>query len=811
MKTQLVDARNWSSIKADLINEIQQSGLIGFDIETQDSDRHQGLNDFMKANSKRLVFDVNRTVITGFSWHCDGGDTAYYLNLYHADVENRIPWHEARQILDAKPADAHWICHNAPFEITMMRKSLGYELKDVICTLQMAVSTFNEDQYPIDDMLSCGFGGIQSLLVPISRAFQVLEDAQKPRPEQAELIGQVLSKTSIAGHSYNGLVRELSYGYGLKALSKRFLGYDQTEFKTVLGDKEHMGELTGEEVCSYGADDAWTCVKLLHKFLPLMAAQNEDLINTFFAQENPMIYVYSDIWAEGLKIDQEAVEHHLHLERKDYAEAVRSLHSLIAQQLPYPTGDVMFPAYREKLTKWATTPLPDDPFDLVYTTAGPVSTNWATEKGLKKSPGPNLSYYMAIRSILYDLFGFKVVKQKGKVGSDAKARAKIGENNPEAEEILTAITKLAGIEQRMKLYINPYRQLLDPDTHRVYPVVSSKLNSRRMAMSNPNGMQLAKRGESVYIRGLYLPDQEDHVIVSIDWSQVELVLIGELSGDPGFADAYGQLPYKDLHRKAVADILKKSAEDVTKKERGDIGKTANFGYWYSGALSDTASKMGWSAEEMWEAVDAYRRTFEVAEEWRKEVIIQGRENGFVTLPDGHRRHRFEASYRWQRLWTDRWEAANDLGLNNFGNLFVKRITSRAGNQLVNSMIQGSCATLAKRSIISINKISDLRFRFLMPIHDELVFSVHRDDVVPFIREAKCRMCDHPDIVQNLILDATASVGRTFEPFHPKKAPLGQIELDEAPEILGFKKDQKLSDPEIQCVVEYLFEKEKVEC
>ncbi|SNT41474.1 hypothetical protein SAMN04488078_11583, partial [Antarctobacter heliothermus] len=93
------------------------------------------------------LFTVNRTVVTGFSFFCDEDDTAYYVNLMHADVENRLPWSEAKQILDARREDAHWVCHNAPFEITMMQTSLNYELDNVICTLQMAVSAFNADQY----------------------------------------------------------------------------------------------------------------------------------------------------------------------------------------------------------------------------------------------------------------------------------------------------------------------------------------------------------------------------------------------------------------------------------------------------------------------------------------------------------------------------------------------------------------------------------------------------------------------------------------------------------------------------------------
>lgn len=811
----LVDARNWYALKEDLIQEVAGSGIVGFDIETCDPDRHEGLNQFMASNAKRLVFDVNRTIITGFSWYCDGEDTAYYLNLNHADVENRIPWDEARSIIDARAEDANWVCHNGPFEITMMWKTYGLWLPDVVCTLQMAVSTFNEDQYPIDDMLGCGFVGLRSLLMPIGRAFASF-DRNNPTEEQSDLLSKVLAKDSVAAHSYNGLVRSVSYGYGLKGLTKKFFGYEQTEFKTVLNGKAHMGELTGEEVVAYGADDAYWTVRLLHQFLPMMAAQNDQLIPTFFEQENPMIYVFADIWAGGLKINLEKVEKQRLRERQNYADEIRVLHAELNKWLPYPEElnagllhDGWYKknpqGYRKKISDWASKPLPEDDFEAVYTTAGPVSTGWAADSGLRKSPGVNLSFYMSVRSILYDLTGKKPLFKNGKVASDAEARGKLRKRHKDLQGLLDSIDRLAGIEQRMKLYLNPYVQLIDPEFGRVYPVVSSKLNSRRMAMQHPNGMQLAKNGEATYIRGFYEADEEDHVLVALDWSQVELVEIGDFSEDPAFAEAYGQLPYQDLHKKAAADVMKIAIEDVTKDLRKKLGKGANFNYWYSGALSTVGDVMGWTPEEMWAATDAYRNTFAVAEQWRVDLINEGRAKGYITLPDGHRRNRFEASYRWQMLWRDRWCATGDPGLINFGEIFVKRVTTRAGNQLVNSMIQGSCATLAKRSILSINNLhNQFRFRFLMPIHDELVFSVHKDDAVEFIKEAKHRMCNHPDIIRHLVLDATASVGRNFEPFHPEKAPLGQIELDEAPNILGFTEDAKLNDEQIQEVVDYLF-------
>src|SRR3546814_19345933 len=88
---------------------------------------------------------------------------------------------------------------------------------------------------------------------------------------------------------------------------------------------------------------------------------------------------------------------------------------------------------------------------------------------------------------------------------------------------------------------------MDPETSRVYPSVSSKLATRRLAASLPNPMQLAKQGNSTYTRSFYLADDADHLVVSADWSSVELVLIGDFSDDTGSKEVLGPLPYCSHH------------------------------------------------------------------------------------------------------------------------------------------------------------------------------------------------------------------------------------------------------------------------
>ncbi|MFC7661765.1 DNA polymerase [Methylorubrum suomiense] len=431
-------------------------------------------------------------------------------------------------------------------------------------------------------------------------------------------------------------------------------------------------------------------------------------------------------------------------------------------------------------------------------------------------------------------------------------------HNRDALRVIDCINRLAGVEQRMKLYLTPYSLLVDPDTDRMYPQVTSLLATRRMAGSSPNPMQLGKRGEAAYIRGFYLGDYDDHLIISLDWSGVELVEIGEFSGDPEFFRAFGQIPHQDLHAGTATALLSldcpgldlplfKSLKGMTswnewlsdnhgKADRlprlmtnlkGELidsakaygywrtvfGKEANFNYFYSGWLATIGERAGWGPTKTAEATDAYRAQFPVAEAWRVQQIADVNRAGFITLPDGHRYVRYEATDQWSVDWCNKF-LLQQLGAENYNAVMrwiARKIAKRAGNQTVNALIQGTCATLAKRSIVrTILHFQSLgwgprEFRFLMPIHDELVWSVHQDHAVRFIRDAHRIMIDHPDIFQRCKLDSSPAIGVTFEPWNEKKAPNGQIELFEPDRaVVGdARHNKRLDDQGILDVVEYL--------
>lgn len=531
IKTQLVDATNFEILKPRIIEAMSGASFIGLDCETQDDERHEGLNIHCgynpitrkKAQKTKTVFDMRRTVMCGFSTYADGDDTAYYLNLGHADVENRLTRRQGFEILDAKPAGAHWIAHNAPFELTTFGNALGYELSDVICTLQMAVSAYGPDEYSMANWARAGRGGIAALIPALIRESMTYEQGKDMSPGLSDLVfSKILSKSSDAAHSWNGYVKGMTYGYGLKQAVKSHFGVDMTTFWDCLGDKAHMGQLTGPEVAEYGADDAYWAVRLFHHLLGFMTDKCPEAIGTFFAQENPMIEVYSSIWRGGMRVNVEAIYERQAMERKECANVVRSLKATVKELLPFPDEphaglmkhDVKWYAknwqkYRKQIVDWALSPDSDDAYEQLAQVRGPVTNGWRKENGDPESTGPNLSHYMPIRTLIYDLLQQKLILDKDrKTQGDGEARGKLKDRIKTGlgVDLIDGLNKIAGVEQRMKLYLTPYTQLMDPDTGRLYPVVSSMLATRRLASSSPNGMNLAKRGESTYVRGFFVGD-----------------------------------------------------------------------------------------------------------------------------------------------------------------------------------------------------------------------------------------------------------------------------------------------------------------
>lgn len=834
IKKTLVDRRNLQEIIARLKPILAGTQLLGFDIETHDALRHEGLNQLMKvdedgkkAASTKLIFDTNRTTVTGFSLYPDATSEGYYFNLAHADTENCISFDEVRHLLDAY--EGYYIIHNAPFEIVMLEKGLNTKWKlphgKVIDTLILCVTAYNSDTYTKSEFAKRQLTGLYKLVPDLMVAY-----GSGDIERQEDLVNKFCAKESDAVHSYNGFVKEFAWGFNLKKASKHWLNYTQTTFEEVLQGRGHMGQITGAEVVNYGADDAITCVGLYHEVMAWLMQENPNAIKTFFNQENPCCWVYAQMNASGMRVDVDAIYRAQDEQRIEYAIGLRKMKNILAEALATVwTGEpsqqlLKYEKWYEKgrdrylslIKQFAALPDNLSDYDLVnFGVRSPVGKGWSGEE----VNCVNLSHYMPMRVILFEIFGLKAMVEARKIQSDGEARDKLRAKAEESGnklvvELMDCYQTLEGISQSLKLYINNYIKMVDPETGRMYPSISSILDTRRTSTSNPSPQQLTKFGSSKFVRSFFLPDDENSVILAPDFSAIELVIIGGYSNDAGFLKAYGQRPHDDIHSQTAALMLGLTIEEFNKlpnkkQMRNEQGKIPNFSLWYSGTLHTAGKQLGWDADTVKMKTELYKAGYAEAEQWRLDTISDTKLKGYAELPDHLRRYRFESTPMWAQLMQNKFEK---LGVQEFGKQCIRRIQARSSNMAVNALVQGLCATYAKRKLYRA-MFKDfprlgLRARVMTLIHDELVVSVHRDDVMKAKDYLYELMIDGEDIFENVKIDSSMAMGRNYLAFHPEKNKKGLVELmeidKELPCIPKERWGQRATDSETGLILDYLF-------
>lgn len=814
--------------------------LCAFDIETSQRNAHAGIKKLMKvddegfSHGKKLLFDYKRTKLVGASFYFGSTvpDKAFYINFGHADAQNAISIDYLFKWLDlCKAHNGTLIIHNVQYEFAAILGSYDYTLPNTLCSLQLCVTAYNPDEYKKSDLSMAIAAGIRDMVPEIERVFSDYEYGALTF-KQEELLNKFCAKSGKATTSYEGIIKGISFGYGLKKAVKSWFGYQMAEFTDTLGDNADMESLTAAEVVSYGADDAIWAYRLFFRVYSYLQQVNPEVIATYLNVENPITRVFAETTIGGMRVDHKAILKSQREMRTGVAKVLIEFKQELRKHMPAELPD-MHPKlqkyekwykpeshqkYFDYLHRWLATP--DDVSDFEICTQVKCATGNAwieDELGINAKPKALLSinHYMAMRYVLFVILNLPCNATGGKIQSDKDARKEMNEKIEGGHPILALYEKLGSAEQAFKLYITPYLCLIDPETQRMHPVMSSMLATRRSSCSNPNGQQLAKRGDSVFVRGYYLADDPDSTIVSADWSAIELVGVAANSQDPEFLAAYGQRPHADLHSSAAAGVLKLSMDEfmalVNKKDmRTILGKGSNFEYWYSGWLTNTAKRMGWTLDQTAEAVRGYIEKFPVAEQWRLNLIENLKMRGFVKIADHHTRVRFEATQEWFDTMWQVFASYGSSAMLNFAREALKRIQRRAYNQGVNFAIQGLCAALAKQTILRIvKKIKEQNIpaRFMLLIHDELLFSVPRKHTAQFCDFLYNEMIQDSEMFPNVKIDSSVAVGYTFQPFDPVKAPFGQIELMEmqkgVPVIAEERWEEKADEEERDAIIKYL--------
>lgn len=807
----LIDRHNIASWDSFIMDQLSKpNNLFGYDIETSQRDAHDGIKKLMKIDSdgfshgRKLIFDFKRTKIVGASlfFGHTAATIAFYVNFDHADKENTLHLSYLWKWLDlAKKNNCSSIIHNVQYEYSVHLGSYGYRLPETLDSMQLCVTAYNPDEYRKSDLTMAVVAGVKPLIPEIERAFSNYEYGNLTF-QQEEILGKFCAKSGGASHSYEGIVKNIAYGYGLKKAVKTWFGYQMATFEETLGENADVESLPAAAVASYGADDAIWAYRLFFRVYNYLQQVNPDVIQTYLNTENPITRVFAEATIGGMRVERKQILKKQEVMRTSVAEVLLKFKQYLRENMPKT-----LPPMHEKLSKyekwykpeshqkyfnyvqdWVNTPDNLTDFEICTQVKCATGNAWLEDKyGAKAGTKAKLSlnHYMAQRYIMFVLFNLPCSASGGKINSDKLARAEMAEKIG-GHPILEYYEKLGSAEQAFKLYITPYLCLVDPETNLMHPILSSMLATRRTSCSNPNGQQLAKRGDSVFVRGFYVADDPDSVIVSADWSAIELVGVAANSQDPAFLKAYGQRPHDDLHTDAAAGVLGMALEEFkqlpNKKDmRTVLGKGSNFEYWYSGWLMNTAKKMGWNLDQTAEAVKGYTSKFATAEAWRLNLIEKLRQTGIIKIADHHTRTRFEATQEWADMIFDVFNSFGSQPIMDFAREAIKRIQRRACNQGVNFSIQGLCAALAKQTILRVvNKIKENNYlaRFMLLIHDELLFSVPRKEAAKFCDFLYEEMIQDSEMFPNVKIDSSVAIGYTFQPYDAVEAPYGQIELHE---------------------------------
>ena len=434
-------------------------------------------------------------------------------------------------------------------------------------------------------------------------------------------------------------------------LSAQYLGYEPISITELIGKKGktqgNMRDVEIEKVKEYAGEDADITLQLKQVFLPKI--KEKEVERVFHEVDNPLVKVLADIEFEGVAID-----------------------------VPF------LQEYSKELDREAKTAEEN-----VYQKAG-VRFNLASPKQLGE--------------VLFEKLKLDPKAKKTKTGQYATSEdvlQKLAHENPIVEDILAfrELTKLRST------YVDALPQLINPKSGRVHTSYGQAVAvTGRLASTNPNLQNIPVRSErGKEIRKAFIPRDKDHVLISADYSQIELRIVAAISGDPNMCEAFRL--GKDIHTATAAKVYGIEESEVTKEQRYKA-KSVNFGIIYGQGAFGLADNLGISRTEAKGIIDNYRKEFSGITTYMDDIVSFAREKGYVETLMGRK--------RWLR----------DINSSNF------TVRGFAERNAINSPIQGTAADMIKLAMSRIRediRKMGLKSRMIMQVHDELVFDVLRSE------------------------------------------------------------------------------------
>ena len=327
-------------------------------------------------------------------------------------------------------------------------------------------------------------------------------------------------------------------------------------------------------------------------------------------------------------------------------------------------------------------------------------------RDLAGEPALNISSPKQVGELLFEKLKLDPkAKKSGKAGqytTDEATLLAIADRHPVVEEIL----EFRAVKKLLSTYIEPFPSYISPRDGRVHTTFNQALTATgRLSSSNPNLQNIPVRTErGKEIRKAFIPGTPDGVIVSADYSQIELRIMAHLSQDAHLVQAFRD--GVDVHAATAAKIFGIPVEEVTREQRG-MAKTANFGIMYGISSFGLAQRLHLSRSAAKELIEGYFASFPAIRSFIDGSIAFARENGYVETLFGRRRYLPDITAR---------------------NATVRALAER---NAVNAPIQGTSADIIKLAMIGVArrlKEEGLKSRMVLQIHDELLFDAIPSEV-----------------------------------------------------------------------------------
>ena len=320
-------------------------------------------------------------------------------------------------------------------------------------------------------------------------------------------------------------------------------------------------------------------------------------------------------------------------------------------------------------------------------------------------PDLNISSPKQVGDVLFDKLKLDPKAKKsarGQYSTDEATLLAIADRHPVVNEIL----EFRAVKKLLSTYIEPFPTYVSPVDGRVHTTFNQALTATgRLSSSNPNLQNIPIRTErGKEIRKAFIPGTPEGVIVSADYSQIELRIMAHLSCDEHLVKAFRD--GDDVHAATAAKIYGIPLSEVTREQRGRA-KTANFGIMYGISSFGLAQRLNLGRKEAKELIDGYFASFPAIRSFIDDSIGFARENGYVETLFGRRRY------------------LPDI---NAKNATVRALAER---NAVNAPIQGTAADIIKLAMIRVDQRIEeagLKSRMVLQIHDELMFDALPEEV-----------------------------------------------------------------------------------